>query len=79
MVSLVFISHSRALAQSATDLVRQTVAPDLPLAFAGGTGQDHQEFGTDDLGLKIIRNSELTPLIFRKLFSAFFPKTACSS
>jgi multiphosphoryl transfer protein len=52
MVSLVFISHSRALAQSAADLVRQTVAPDLPLAFCGGTGQEHQEFGTDAVDIQ---------------------------
>ena len=52
MVSLVFISHSRALAQSAVDLVRQTVAPDLPLAFCGGAGFEHQELGTDAIDIQ---------------------------
>jgi phosphoenolpyruvate-protein phosphotransferase/dihydroxyacetone kinase phosphotransfer subunit len=52
MVSIVFISHSRALAQSAVDLIRRTVAPDLPLAFCGGTGTDHQELGTDAVDIQ---------------------------
>src|ERR1700730_5847524 len=52
MVSLVFISHSRALAQSAVDLVRQTVPPDLPLAFCGGAGFEHQELGTDAIDIQ---------------------------
>ncbi|MDR2772209.1 MAG: hypothetical protein LBB93_01925 [Elusimicrobiota bacterium] len=48
MVSLVLISHSRALAEAAADLAKK-VSPksDIPVFAAGGTGSSHEELGTD--------------------------------
>ncbi len=49
MIGLVIVSHSKALANSLAELVRQIVsmAHELPIAACGGAGDDHQEFGTD--------------------------------
>ncbi|HEY3342577.1 MAG TPA: dihydroxyacetone kinase phosphoryl donor subunit DhaM, partial [Anaerolineae bacterium] len=47
MVSLVIVSHSRALAEAAVALARQMAAPGVDIAIAAGTGAGHQEFGTD--------------------------------
>lgn len=47
MVGLVLVSHSRKLAVAAAELAGQTAGPDLPVAAAGGAGEDHRELGTD--------------------------------
>jgi dihydroxyacetone kinase DhaKLM complex PTS-EIIA-like component DhaM len=49
LIGLVIVSHSKALANSLAELVRQIVsmAHELPIAACGGAGDDHQEFGTD--------------------------------
>jgi dihydroxyacetone kinase phosphotransfer subunit len=47
MVGLVLVSHSRALAKATVDLIRRTVAADVPIEFAGGVGEDRKELGTD--------------------------------
>jgi phosphocarrier protein FPr len=61
MVGLVLVSHSRALAQSIVDLIRQTVSAELPVAPAGGVGDGHQEIGTDALDILEAINSVLSP------------------
>src|SRR5919108_3883251 len=47
MVSLVIVSHSRALADALVGLVRQVASTELPIAVAAGVGEDRSEFGTD--------------------------------
>lgn len=47
MVGMVIVSHSRALAESLRDLVRQVSNAEIPLAIAAGVGPDRSEFGTD--------------------------------
>ena len=47
MVGLVFISHSRALADALVGLVSQVTATDIPIAVAAGVGPTRQDFGTD--------------------------------
>ena len=47
MVSLVIVSHSRALADALVGLVRQVSQQAVPIAVAAGVGQDRAEFGTD--------------------------------
>jgi multiphosphoryl transfer protein len=47
MVGMVIVSHSRALADSLRELVRQVANADIPLAVAAGIGADRSEFGTD--------------------------------
>ncbi len=51
MIGIVVVSHSRVLAKSLADLVKQIIAAakDVPIAYSGGAGEDHQEFGTDAL------------------------------
>jgi hypothetical protein len=49
MVGLVLVSHSRALAQATVDLIRRTVAADVPMRFAGGVGNNREELGTDGM------------------------------
>ncbi|MEI7990780.1 MAG: dihydroxyacetone kinase phosphoryl donor subunit DhaM, partial [Chloroflexota bacterium] len=51
MIGLVIVSHSKALASSLVDLARQVASPDVPFAFSGGVGDDHQEFGTDTIDI----------------------------
>jgi len=51
MIGLVIVSHSKALASSLVDLARQVASPNVPLAFSGGVGDDHQEFGTDTIDI----------------------------
>ena len=51
MVGLVLVSHSRKLAVAAAELARQTAGPDLPVAPAGGAGENHSELGTDALDI----------------------------
>ncbi len=47
MVGMVIVSHSRALADSLRELVRQVANAEFPLATAAGVGSDRSEFGTD--------------------------------
>ncbi|SIQ79485.1 Phosphocarrier protein HPr /phosphoenolpyruvate--protein phosphotransferase /dihydroxyacetone kinase DhaM subunit [Alkalispirochaeta americana] len=47
MVGLVIVSHSRLLAEAVLVLLRGVSSRSIPLACAGGTGQDHQDLGTD--------------------------------
>lgn len=51
MVGLVLVSHSRALAEALAGLVRGVTGTDLPLAIAGGSGDDHAEPGTDAMDI----------------------------
>jgi multiphosphoryl transfer protein len=52
LVGLVLVSHSRRLAEAAVDLIKGTVAPQIPIAAAGGVGDDRSEFGTDALDIQ---------------------------
>ena len=47
MVGLVIVSHSKALADGLTGLVRQVTTTAIPMAAAAGIGETRQEFGTD--------------------------------
>jgi phosphocarrier protein FPr len=47
VVSLVIVAHSRALAEALVHLVRQVASGDVPVAIAAGSGEAHQDFGTD--------------------------------
>jgi phosphocarrier protein FPr len=47
MVSLVIVSHSRALADAVVGLLRQVTASPISVAVAAGVGEDRREFGTD--------------------------------
>ena len=47
MVGLVVVSHSRALAEALTRLVRQVCPQPIPIAAAGGVGEGRDEFGSD--------------------------------
>jgi len=51
MVGLVIVSHSRVLSRSLADLVRRVTRQELPLAAAGGSGEDHADFGTDAMDI----------------------------
>jgi phosphoenolpyruvate-protein phosphotransferase/dihydroxyacetone kinase phosphotransfer subunit len=52
MVGLVLVSHSRRLAEAALDLIKRTIGPDIPIAAAGGVGDDRSELGTDALDIQ---------------------------
>jgi len=52
MVGLVLVSHSRRLAEANVDLIKRTVAPDIPMVAAGGIGEDRSELGTDALDIQ---------------------------
>lgn len=47
MISLVLVSHSRPLAKALVDLTRQVASSEIKIAYSGGAGEDHLEFGTD--------------------------------
>ncbi len=47
MVSLVIVSHSRPLATAVADLVKSLTTDTLPVAVAGGVGENYAELGTD--------------------------------
>ena len=47
MVGLVVVSHSRALAAGVAELAGGVGETPIPLAYAGGAGQDHGALGTD--------------------------------
>ncbi len=51
MLGLVLISHSKALAQSLVALAQQVCDPELPIAFSGGAGENHDAFGTDAIDI----------------------------
>ncbi len=51
MLGLVFVSHSKALAQALVALARQVGNPDVPIAASGGAGEDHSAFGTDAIDI----------------------------
>ncbi len=47
MVSLVIVSHSRKVATAVAELVKALTSESLPIAIAGGVGEDYAELGTD--------------------------------
>uniref|UniRef100_A0A7C4L032 Phosphocarrier protein HPr n=1 Tax=Bellilinea caldifistulae TaxID=360411 RepID=A0A7C4L032_9CHLR len=47
MVSLVLVSHSKLLAESLVNLVRQMAGEEVKIGVAAGAGENHDEFGTD--------------------------------
>jgi phosphocarrier protein FPr len=47
MVGLVIVSHSRALAEALSGLLRQVTPNSISVAIAAGIGDDRHEFGTD--------------------------------
>ncbi len=47
MLGLVFVSHSYKLAQALRDLAQQVSPAQVPIACAGGVGENRAEFGTD--------------------------------
>jgi phosphoenolpyruvate-protein phosphotransferase/dihydroxyacetone kinase phosphotransfer subunit len=61
MVSLVIVSHSRALAQAAVALARQMAAPDVQIGIAAGAGDTHEEFGTNAIDIVDAIESVDTP------------------
>src|SRR3977135_4205001 len=52
MIGLLLVSHSRALADAAVDLIRRTVSGTIPIAAAGGVGETHSEIGTDAIDIQ---------------------------
>jgi len=52
MIGLLLVSHSRALADAAVDLIRRTVSATIPIAAAGGVGETHSEIGTDAIDIQ---------------------------
>jgi multiphosphoryl transfer protein len=61
MLGLLLVSHSRALAEAAVDLIRRTVGPSLPIAAAGGVGETHSEIGTDAIDIQGAIESVVQP------------------
>lgn len=51
MVGIVFVSHSRALAEALVKLVQQVSGPEVPLAIAAGIGPDYADIGTDAMAI----------------------------
>ncbi|GAB4533150.1 MAG: phosphoenolpyruvate--protein phosphotransferase [Anaerolineales bacterium] len=51
MLALVFVSHSRKLAESLCALAQDISPAQVPIACAGGAGDDHAAFGTDALDI----------------------------
>ncbi|WP_020004197.1 dihydroxyacetone kinase phosphoryl donor subunit DhaM [Brachyspira innocens] len=47
MVSLIFVSHSYELAKTTAEYIKKVTNTDIPIAFSGGSGDDHKELGTD--------------------------------
>ncbi|MDX1436734.1 MAG: phosphoenolpyruvate--protein phosphotransferase [Anaerolineales bacterium] len=52
MVGIVVVSHSRVLAEALVKLALQVANADVPIAFSGGAGPDHDEFGTDAVDIQ---------------------------
>jgi len=61
MVGLVFVSHSRALADALVGLVSQVTATDIPIAVAAGIGPARQDFGTDAIEITEAIQSVYSP------------------
>ena len=49
MVSLIFVSHSYELAKTTVDYIRKVTKTNVPMAFSGGIGDNHEEMGTDSI------------------------------
>ena len=47
MVSLIFVSHSYDLAKVTAEYIKKVTNTNVPISFSGGSGDDHQELGTD--------------------------------
>ncbi len=47
MVNLVLVSHSKLLAESLVNLVRQMAGEEVKIGVAAGAGENHDDFGTD--------------------------------
>jgi phosphocarrier protein FPr len=58
---MVIVSHSRSLADSLIELVRQVANADIPLAVAAGIGPDRHEFGTDAIEIMEAIQSVYSP------------------
>ena len=72
MVGLVFVSHSRALAEALVGLVSQVTATEIPIAVAAGVGPARQDFGTDASELSAQVLSAESSQDSRKLAQDFF-------
>ena len=72
MVGLVFVSHSRALADALVGLVSQVTATEIPVAVAAGIGPTRQDFGTDASELSAQVLSAKSSRDSRKLAQDFF-------
>lgn len=51
MVSLIFVSHSYKLAEITAEYIKEVTNADVPIAFSGGAGEDHNELGTDAIDI----------------------------
>jgi len=61
MIGLVIVSHSRALANSLLDLVKQVNVEPIPIAVAAGVGDNRSEFGTDAVEIMDAIQSVFSP------------------
>jgi phosphoenolpyruvate-protein phosphotransferase/dihydroxyacetone kinase phosphotransfer subunit len=61
MIGLVFVSHSRALAEALINLVQQVASRDIPMAIAAGVGDNREEFGTDAVEISEAIQSVYSP------------------
>jgi phosphocarrier protein FPr len=61
MVSLVLVSHSRALAEAAIALARQMAPREVSIVAAAGAGEDGAELGTDPLRIADAIRGALDP------------------
>jgi phosphocarrier protein FPr len=61
MVSIVLVSHSRALAEALEHLTQQVSSAQLAIAIAGGVGENHRELGTNALDIAEAIKSVYTP------------------
>ncbi|WP_322509513.1 phosphoenolpyruvate--protein phosphotransferase [Anaerolinea sp.] len=61
MVSLVFVSHSKLLAESLVNLVRQMTGEEVKIGVAAGVGENHNEIGTDAVQIAQVIQEVDTP------------------
>lgn len=61
MVSIVLVSHSRALVQALERLTQQVSSAHLAIAIAGGVGENHRELGTNALDIAEAIKNVYTP------------------
>lgn len=61
MVGIVIVAHSRTLAESLVELIRQMSGPDVPIAIAAGAGPDGLEFGTNAMEISEAIQSVYSP------------------